>query len=150
MDDFAYPDIERAEALLRPIMPGRFSVTYEPAMPGSDDSLLRWFQVVLAVGPGESAILRTQIHELFQRMLASLSALVLVTEADHVTLRVRRFIPDSKLSPDRPFMFIEADWTGSAVRQMRERGDFSCWPSECLTYRNHFDREDTFSKQVIA
>lgn len=47
-------------------------------------------------------------------------------------------------------MFIEADWAGSAVRQMRERGDFSNWASESLSYCNHLKREDTFNKYEIA
>ncbi|HEV2454293.1 MAG TPA: hypothetical protein VGY98_08530 [Verrucomicrobiae bacterium] len=101
MSDSVHPDIERAETLLRPMMPDRFSVTYEPAMPGSEGKLFRWFQVVFAVGPGDAAALRTQVHELFPRMLTALSPLASVHEADHVTLRARRFIPD--LDADRPF-----------------------------------------------
>ncbi len=146
MSDSKHPDVEKAETLLRPMMPDRFSITYEPAMPGSDGKLFRWFQVVFAVGPGDIASLRTQVHELFPKMLAVLSPLKSVHEADHVTLRARRFIPD--LDADRPFMFIQMDWTGAAVRRMRDNGNFSVWANECLTYRNEHDKHDTLNKKV--
>lgn len=148
MSDPIHPDIEKAEILLRPMMPDIFSASYEPAMPGVGGKLFRWFQVVFAVGPGDSAILRSQVHELFPRMLAVISPLTSVHEADHVTLRARRFMPE--FSTDRPFMFIQANWTGAAVRQMREDGDFSSWANECLTYRNEHDKNDPFNKRAIA
>ena len=136
--------------ILRPMMPDKFDVIYTPDMPGHDGRQFRWFQVVFAVGPGDTAVLHAEIHELFPRTLAAISPLALVSKADHVSLRARRFIPDSSLGSDHPFMFIEADWTGSAVRQMRERGDFSNWASESLSYCNHLEREDTFNKYEIA
>jgi hypothetical protein len=144
MNDSKHLDIERAETLLRPIMPDKFWVTYDPAMPGSDGKPFRWFQVVFAVGPGDIATLRAQVHELFPKMLVALSPLALVREADHVSLRARRFMPD--LGTDRPFMFIQADWTGAAVRQMRDNGDFSVWAKVCLSYRNDHDKQDVLNK----
>jgi|ERR1035441_3833910 hypothetical protein len=150
MADFAHPDVERAKTLLRPMMPDKFDVIYTPDMPGHDGRQFRWFQVVFVVGPGDGVILRSQIHELFPRMLAAISPLALVSDTDHISLRARRFMPDSALGSDHPFMFIEADWIGSAVRQMREHDDFSHWADESLTYHNRFDRVDTFSKQMIA
>ncbi len=125
------------------MMPDKFSVTYEPAMPGSNGKFFRWFQVVFAVGPGDAAALRAQVHELFPLMLAALSPLSSVQEADHITLRARRFLPD--IGADRPFMFIQADWTDVAVRRMRDNGDFAVWANECLTYRNEHDKNDTFN-----
>jgi len=128
-------------------MPDRFSAIYTPDMPGRGGTSFRWFQVVFAVGPGDGVILRAQIHELFPRILAVLSPLALASEADLISLRARRFIPDSKLGDDHPFMFIEAEWTGSTFRLMRERGDFSGWASERLSYQNRIDKEDAFNKQ---
>jgi hypothetical protein len=81
-------------------------------------------------------------------MLAALSTLASVHEADHVSLRARRFIPE--LDSNRPFMFIQADWTGAAVQRMRDNGDFSVWANECLTYRNKHDKQDIFNKQATA
>lgn len=146
--DMTHSEIEKAEMLLRSIMSDRFSVTYEPAMPGSDGNLFRWFQVVFAVGPGDIAALREQVHKLLPQMLAALSRLPSVQEADHITLRARRFLPD--IDSDRPFMFIQADWTGAAVRRMRDNGDFSVWANECLTYRNEHDKNDAFNKRVTT
>lgn len=148
MSGSIHTDVEKAEALLRPMMPDRFSATYEPAMPGSDGKVFRWFQVVFAISPGDVTSLRTQVHELFPKMLEALSALKSVHEADHFSLRARRFIPD--LDADRPFMFIQADWTGAAVRQMRDRDDFSVWADMCLTYRNEDDKQDPFNKRTNA
>jgi hypothetical protein len=130
------------------MMPDRFSATYIPDMPRRDDTRFRWFQVVFAVGPGDTIVLRTQVHELFPRMLATLAQVLLATEADFLSLRARRFCPDTKvLDPAHPVMFIEADWAASAFRAMRRASDFSTWASECATYRNHFDRDDPFTRQ---
>ena len=140
------PDIERAETLLRPLMPDRFSVIYEPEMPGEDGKIFRWFQVVFAIGPGDSADLRAQVHELFPKMLAALSPLASVHKADIVTLRARRFLPDQDPGFDRPNMFIQADWKGAAIRQIRRQKNFAVWAGECLTYRNYHDKGDVFNK----
>jgi hypothetical protein len=143
------PDLERAETLLRPMMPDRFSVIYEPEMPGEDGKKsFRWFQVVFAVGPGDTAVLRAQVHELFPKMLSALSALSSVREADVVSLRARRFLPDQDSGFDRPPMFIQADWTGPIVWQIRRQKDFSVWAVECLTYRNYQDKGDIFNKRI--
>lgn len=147
MSDSKHPDLERAEALLRPMMPDRFSVIYEPEMPRDDGKIFRWFQVVFAVGPGDPAVLRGQVHELFPKMLAALSPLTSVREADVVSLRARRFLPDQDSGFDRPNMFIQADWTGAIVRQLRGQRSFSVWVNECLTYRNFHDKGDVFNKR---
>jgi hypothetical protein len=146
--DSTHPDLERAETLLRPMMPDRFSVLYEPEMPGEDGRIFRWFQVVFAVGPGDAVVLRAQVHELFPRMLAALSPLPSVRKADVVSLRARRFLPDQDPGFDRPYMFIQADWTGAAVRQIRGQKNFSVLANECLTYRNYQDKGDVFNKSL--
>jgi hypothetical protein len=149
VSDSIHPDIEKAETVLGPMMPDRFSVIYEPEMPGPDGKLFRWFQVVFAVGPGDTAILRTQVHELFPKMLAALSPLASVSQADVVSLRARRFLPDQDSGFDRPNMFIQADWAGATVRQLRGQKTFSVWANECLTYRNYHDKGDIFNKRPI-
>ena len=128
------------------MMPDRFSVIYEPEMPGENGKLFRWFQVVFAVGPGDTGALRAQVHELFPKMLTALSPLASVREADVVSLRARRFLPDQDSGFDRPQMFIQADWTGAIVRQIRGQKDFSVWANECLTYRNYQDKGDVFTR----
>lgn len=140
------PDLERAEDLLRPMMPDRFSVIYEPEMPGQAGKLFRWFQVVFAVGPGDTTVLRAQVHELFPRMLAALSLLASVREADVVSLRARRYLPDQDSGFDRPNMFIQADWTGAIIWQIRRQKNFQVWANECLAYRNYHDKGDIFNK----
>jgi hypothetical protein len=128
------------------MMPDRFSVLYEPEMPAEDGKLFRWFQVVFAVGPGDAVVLRTQVHQLFPRMLAALSPLASVRQADVVSLRARRFLPDQDSGFDRPSMFIQADWTGATVLQLRGQRDFSVWSNECLSYRNYHDKGDIYNK----
>jgi hypothetical protein len=147
LTDPTNPDIGEAESLLRPIVPGKFSAIYEPEMPDPDGKLFRWFQVAFAVGPGDAKVLRAQVHELFPRMLAALSPLASVHQADVVSLRARRFLPGQSPRSDRPSMFIQADWAGTAIRQMRTHKDFSVWPIECLTYRNYHDKGDVFNKR---
>jgi hypothetical protein len=148
MADFTGPEVERAESLLRPMMPGPFRVIYDPKMLGRDGRVYRWFQVVFAVGPGDARTLRSKVHALFPAMLVELSQLRLATDADVVSLRARRFCPDNKiLDPEHPVMFIEAEWAGAALRAMQGRGDFSMSASDCLTYRNHFASDDPLTKQ---
>jgi hypothetical protein len=139
--------IEQVEAQLRSFMPKRFRASYDPAFPGSNGKIFRWFQVCFEVGPGEDSFIRTQVHDLFERMLAVLSELNLVYESDHVSLRARRHYPDSKTyNPDHPFMFIEVDWSGSAIQAMRKQASFSAWAAICLTYRNCFDKNDPLTR----
>lgn len=142
-----HPDLAEAEALLRPIAPGKFSAIYEPEMPEEDGRLYRLFQVVFAVGPGDADVLRAQVHEILPKMLAALSPLASVQQADVVSLRARRFLPDQNPRSDRPSMFIHVDWTGSAIRQMRKLRNFSIWSYECLAYRNYHDKIDIFNKR---
>jgi hypothetical protein len=138
VSDSKHPDIEKAEALLRPMMPDRFAVTYKSATPRSDGKLFRWFEVVFVVGPGEAGALRAQVHELFPRMLAALSPLPSVHEADRVILCARQF---------GSYFGIQANWTAAAVRQMRDSDDFSAWANACLTCRNDHDKNDAFNKR---
>jgi hypothetical protein len=148
MADSTHPEVEQAESMLRPLMPGRFNATYIPDMSRRDGTRFRWFQVVFAVGPADTSPLRTQVHELFPRMLATLARVRLATDADFISLRARRFCPDTKiLDQAHPVMFVEADWAASAFRAMREASDFSTWASQCATYRNHFDRDDPLTRQ---
>jgi hypothetical protein len=129
-------------------MPGHFRADYIPDFPRRDGSTARWFQVVFAVGPGDAATLRTQVHDLFPRLLDTLSGVRLATDADLISLRARRHCPDSAIyHPERPFMFIEVDWSGTAFRSMRDHRDFSLWPSECIMYQNHFDAHYAFTRQ---
>jgi hypothetical protein len=147
MTDSTQQEIERAESLLRPLMQDSFRANYTPDFPRRDGSPARWFQVVFAVGPGESAALRAQVHELFPQMLAALAQVSLVAGSDLVSLGARRHCPDSEIyRPEHPFMFIEAAWSGTAVRGMRDRRDFSVWSAECITYWNHFDAQDVFTR----
>jgi hypothetical protein len=88
--------IEQVEAQLRLFMPKRFRVSSDPAFPGSNGRIFRWFQVVFEVGSGEDSFIRTQVHDLFERMLPVLSEQNLVCKSDHVSLRARRHYPDSK------------------------------------------------------
>lgn len=129
------------------MMPDRFSVIYEPEMPGEDGKIFRWFQVVFAVGPGDASVLRAQVHELFPKMLSALAPLPSVREADVVSLRARRFLQDQDSGFDRPNMFIQADWAGAMVRQLRGQRSFSVWANECVTYRNYHDKADVFNKR---
>jgi len=129
-------------------MPARFRVSYDPAFPGSNGKLFSWFQVVFKVGPGEDSTIRMQVHNLFERMLAAFSELNLVCESDLVSLSARRHYPDSKIyNPDHPFMFIEAEWSGSAVRAMSKQANFTSWATACLDYSNLFDRNDPLTKK---
>ncbi len=150
MGKSTHPDIERAESVLAPLMPDRFSVIYEPEMPGPDGRLLKWFQVVFVVGPGDDAVLRAQVHDLFPKMLAALSALTSVRSADVVSVRTRRFQLHQDPIFDRPSMFIQADWSGAVVRQNRKQRDFLVWANECLAYRNYHDKGDIFNKQATV
>jgi hypothetical protein len=130
------------------MMPGAFRVVYIPDMPGRGGRAHRWFQVVFAIGPGDAKMLRLKVHGLFPVMLVEVSQLRLATEADVVSLRARRFYPDNKiLDPEYAVMFIEAEWAGSVLGAMREHGDFSTWANDCLTYRNHFERDDPLTKR---
>jgi hypothetical protein len=147
MGGFEHPDVEQVETLLRPMMPDRFLVDYIPDMPRRDGKPSQWFQVVFAVGPGDVAALRKQVHELFSRTLSAISQAHLPTAADVVSLRARRIFPDSKLDP---VMFIEAEWARSGFLAMRKSGDFSGWSRECLSYCNHFDNADMFTKQYAG
>lgn len=148
MTNSTHPDVERAESLLRLLMPGRFSVTYTSDMPRRDGTAVRWFQVVFAVGSGETSVLRTQVHELFPRMLATLTQVRLANDADFISLRARRFCPNTRLlDPAHPVMFIEADWAASAFRAMRQASEFSTWAEVCATYHNHFDHDDPLTRQ---
>jgi len=151
MVDFTDADVERAESFLRPMIPGLFRVIYDPKMLGRDGRVHRWFQVVFAVGPGDERSLRLKVHGLFPAMLVEVSQLRLATDAHVVSLRARRFYPDMKnLDPKNPVMFIEADWAGSALGAMRERGDFSTWAIDCLSYRNHFESDDPLMKDYTG
>ena len=139
--------IEQAEKRLRGFMPGRFHVSYDPAFPGSKGKIFGWFQVCFEVGPGEDSFIRSQVHDLFERMLTVLSDLNLVCESGHVSFRARRHYPNSKTyDPDHPFMFIEADWSGSAIQAMREQTSFLFWSANCLSYQNRFDKNDPLNK----
>ncbi|NDF00370.1 MAG: hypothetical protein EB034_19195 [Verrucomicrobia bacterium] len=129
-------------------MPGLFRVIYDPEMPQRDGTPFRWFQVVFAVGPGDAGNLRSQVHALFPRTLTTLSQAPLAADAQVISLRARRFCPDTKiLDPAHPVMFIEVEWASSALRAMHQRNDYSTWSGECLTYRNHFDRADPLTRQ---
>ena len=148
MADSSHPNIEEAEGLLRPVMPDVFRVTYTPDMPSRDGTSFSWFQVVFAVGPGGSPDLRKQVHDLFPRMLGVLSKVSLAREADFVSLRARRFCPETKnLDPKHPVMFIEADWRGSALKSTSQSEDFSDWMERCVAYRNNFDGDDPLTRQ---
>jgi hypothetical protein len=146
-----HPDVEQAESLLRLMMPNPLSVVYTPEMPRRDGTPYRWFQVIFAVGPGDTPRLRNEVHLLFPRMLATLSQVRLVTDADVLSLRARRFCPDSNvLDPAHPVMFIEAEWAASVYFNMQNGGDFSKWARECLTYFNHFDRVDPLTRHYVG
>jgi hypothetical protein len=135
--------IEQVENHLRTFLPARFRVSYDPSFPGSNENFFKWFQVVFEVGPAENSVAREHIHKLFERMLAILSDFNLVCESDHVSLRVRKHFPESETyNPDHPFMFIEADWNGSAIAKMKKQANFTSWTTTCLSYRNCFDRND--------
>jgi hypothetical protein len=140
--------IEQIEAQLRSFMPRRFRVSYDPAFPSSKGDLCKWFQVILEIGPGEDPTIRTQVHNLFERILASLAEHNLVCESDVVSLRARRHYPDSKTyNPDHPFMFIEAEWRGSAIRMTGKQKSFNSWMTTCLDYHNRFDKNDPLTKE---
>jgi hypothetical protein len=142
--------IEQAEERLHVFMPGRFHVSYDPAFPGSNGKIFRWFQVCFEVGPGEDSFIRTQVHDLFERMLTVLSELNLVCESDHVSLRARRHYPDSKTyNPDHPFMFIEADWSGSVIKAMGKQTSFAAWATTCLSYCNRFNKNDPLNNGIF-
>ena len=129
-------------------MPGRFHVSYDPAFPRSKGGAFRWFQVVFEVGPGEDSTIRTQVHNLFEKILTALADLSLVCESDLVTLRARRHYPDSKIyNPDHPFMFIEAEWRGSSIQAMGKQASFNSWMTTCLDYYNRFDQNDPLTKK---
>ena len=148
MNDIAHRDVQRAESLLRPLMLDIFSVNYLPDFPGRNGTRVRLFQVVFAVGPGEMVDLRSQVHDLFPKMLAALAQVKLAKEANVVSLCARRHCPDSKIyKPGRPFMFIEVDWAGAGLRLMCRKQDFSQWHTEYITYRNHFDADDVLTQQ---
>jgi hypothetical protein len=144
---FPETQIKQAEEQLREFMPGRFHVSYDPTFPGSNGKIFRWFQVCFEVDSGEDSFIRAQVHDLFERMLTVLSDLNLVCESGHVSLRARRHFPDSKMyNPDHPFMFIEADWSGSAIQSMRKETSFPSWSVACLSYQNRFDKNDPLNK----
>ena len=139
--------IEQVEMRLRSFMPSRFHVSYDPAFPGSNGKIFKWFQVAFEIGPGEDSLILTQVHHLFEKTLTILSELNLVCESDYVSLRARRHYPDLETyNPNHPFMFIETDWSGSAIRAMREQADFAVWTTTCLFYRNCRDKNDSLTK----
>lgn len=140
--------IKQVEAQLRSLMPGRFRVSYDPAFPSSKGDLFKWFQVVFEVGPGEDFTIRAQVHNLFEKILTALAGFSLVCESDIVSLRARRHYPDSKIyNPDHPFMFIEAEWSGSAIRAMGKQTSFASWMTACLDYHNRFDKNDPLTRK---
>jgi hypothetical protein len=140
--------IEQIEAQLRPFMPRHFRVAYDPAFPSSKGDLFKWFQVIFEIGPGDDPTIRTLVHNLFERILTVLAEHNLVCESDVVSLRARRHYPDSEIyNPDHPFMFIEADWSGSAIQAMRKQASFTAWAAACLWYRNCFDKNDLLTKK---
>jgi hypothetical protein len=139
--------VEHGTSLLRSLMPDVFKVDYLPDFPRPDGGTARWFQIVFAVGPGDDATVRAQVHSLFERMLPVLSDLSEVRKADFVSLRARRRVPESPLyRPEYPLMFIESSWVGSAIAAMRERRDFSSWAKECAEYHNKFDGNDPLTR----
>ena len=140
--------VEQVETQLRSFMPGCFRVSYDPAFPGSNGKIVRWFQVIFEVGPGEDSTIRTQVHNLFEKILTILPGLNIVCESDFVSLRARRHYPDSKMyNPNHPFMFIEVDWSGSAIKAMRKQASFTSCATTCLFYRNSFDQNDPLAKK---
>jgi len=144
MDDFKQPDVEQANMLLRPIMPDKFRIIYIPDMPRIDLTPARWFQVIFIVGPGDNAVLRSKVHELFPRMLCALSPVPLVSESDFISLRARRIFSDPNSTP----MFIEAEWSGSCLQKMRLNKNFSVWSGEFISYQNRFDLKDPLTKPL--
>lgn len=147
MSIFRRDPVKRATATLGPFMPDVFKVEYYPDFPRGDGSTFRWFQVVFAVGPGDGIMVRAQVHLLFERILQSISALSAARDAEHVSLRARRRVPEEpRYRPEHPLMFIEGYWPGSALATMRQRRDFSAWASECSTYVNHFDQHDPLTR----
>jgi len=143
MSLFRDDPVKHGTSLLRPLMTDVSKVTYDPAFPRSNGSLARWFQVAFAVGPGDDTTVLADVHSRFEQMLSVLSDLPAVRNADVVSLRARRRVPESPLyRPEHPLMFIEGEWLGAAIASMRELHDFSSWAKECCTYRDHFDGND--------
>jgi hypothetical protein len=61
--------IEQVEVRLRLFMPDRFRVSYDPAFPGSNGKIFKWFQVVFEIGPEEASLIRTHVHNLLRGRL---------------------------------------------------------------------------------
>jgi len=140
--------VEVSASLLRPFMPDVFKVDYLPEFPRPYGGTGRWFQVVFAIGPGIDAAVGAEVHSLFERILLVLSDLTVVRNADAVSLRARRRIPESPLyRPDHPLIYIESSWTGAAITAMYERREFSSWASMCSDYINRFDRNDPLARR---
>jgi len=147
MSIFRQDPVERVTALIQPFMPDVFKVDYFPDFPRRDGGTFRWFQIVFAVGPGDDATVRSQVHSLFERILPTISDLSVARDAEQISLRARRRVPESPLyCPEHPLMFIEGFWPGSALAIMRQRGDFSAWASECSIYINRFDLHDPLTR----
>jgi hypothetical protein len=133
--------------MLKPFMPDEFKVEYWPSFPRTDSSTFRWFQVIFAIGPGDDATARAEVHSLFERILIEISDISIVRHAEQVSLRARRRVPDSPLyREDHPFMFIESSWTGSVLACMRKQHDFSGWACSCSAYVNRFDLCDPLTR----
>jgi hypothetical protein len=147
MSIFRKDPAERGTSLLRSLMPEAFKVIYIPDFPRLVGGTGHWFQVVFAVGPGDDAAVRAEVHSLFERMLHILSDLSAVREADQVSLRARRRVPESATCrPEHPLMFIEASWAGATIEALRERQDFSSWARELSEYSNWFDQNDPLTR----
>jgi hypothetical protein len=132
-------------------MPDVFKVDYFPDFTRLGGGTFRWFQVLFAVGPGDDATVREQVHLLFEGMLPTISDMSIVRKAEQVSLRARRRVPESPCyHPDNPVMFIEAFWHGSALAAMRDRGDFSTWASECFSYVNRLDPHDPLTRSYAS
>jgi len=138
---------QQATALLAPVMPSSFKVTYDPFFPRADGSTFSWFQVVFAVGPGEETELRELVHATFEKALTRLARLRPAIKSDHVTLRARRHVPPTT-DPKWPHMFIECSWRGTDLRALILARDMTQWHAVCQTYLNRASKDDPLTRHM--
>jgi hypothetical protein len=133
----------RVRDRLAPIMTDVFNFQDLRAFPVTPTTTRDIVQLVFAVGPGDDAAVRADVHERFTRVLSILGPFPETRSADVVALRARRRVPgDLRYRPHHPLMFIEAWWAGTAVAAMHERGAYSDWAATCSAYINRFDPAD--------
>ena len=134
-------DLNNVIAKFEDMFPNKCQVTYEPAFPLPDKSTRRFFQVVIAIGPGDDDVLNGQVHECVPSCLNLIRRYGFIEKVDTIGLRFRRYENNEN---QRPFMYIEMAWDRENLLEMAKEADFGNWQTWLRFYRNHCDNNDPF------